>query len=961
MNLSISNSFFNEKFKDYIRNFYVYGCVPDSDFPGSIRTYRDDFSRIESIGYIPLSDGENDRGYRWRMEGSSKCLRLITSESRELNCNPVHIFYRLHESRETEALFFLTVMLLAAHCRDTGEDLKIDQIMSWTDPNWRAEWDKLCHADADSLKPGPDISEKELERRRKESNKNKKTFRDKTQAVPRKRMLQEFGDTGLLDYHSVGNNNIWNLRDLTLDSLLHCVSDEEGQDLLTAIDFFMKLGPFGEIGDMLLSRMGQQQREKLHQRSICLNQFYLCKSLNDYNSIDILKAIHGGNWIIVTYHHPQTNTKGYVLCRPLKLRSSVTNGREYLGYYDPVRRQARYIRLEFIQSVEILDQRYVPWLWAALRGTECAVRRRQDTLYKSFSPALIRTNEDGMVQLARYTSSGSRIQAELCFRKADRTPDYLSLKEIEDCRLPDPERMEAEISKAGDLLNRAWGASVPYTSGEQTMDDLKVHVLTMTLYVWAGEEHIRRRLIREARNGICRELDAHRIRFEVEVLDPWEMLPWISSFAGRIKEVTCTAPAFEDYLRSHLQRMHSNVCSTEETDSRTGPVGFPNQQLYQIPNLIRAGENQAYQGHLRGNSPLCRRGAADHELLFSPLYSVIYQNCFAAFDRICGQSPSDPRRVWRQAAKQAKDISVLKQKALDELMKTVTPQGKKTALQPGSAARFQQMLPQIAGISTLASRLQDVSPVMFRLVPLSVLEREWLLAIFQDPLIEYFLKPETVDVLSTVLKEAGTSKPLYRPEDIDFFDRYRNDTHSQAYTKRYFRLMRTAVKNRRSLHITYRPVNAERGKEMDVLPIRMEYAARDNAFRILVQELNTAPGKDGLRTLRLERIEDVRLQHGPSRIADGKETEQNRQEYILQFSGEKNMPDRILTHFAPWQKQCTKSGEDDYQLRFWADESEWMDIMIRIMSFGHLVKVRQPTNVAQEIRFRLERQKNMWM
>lgn len=944
MDLSISNSFFNEKFKDYVRNFYVYGCIPDSDFPGSSRTYHDDFTRIKHIGQIPLPEEAKSWNPRWRMEGSSKCLRLVTADSRNLHRNPIHIFYRLHEAREAEALFFLIVMLLAARCRDTGEDLKIDRIMSRTDPEWRKKWETLCEEYA----PKHDAdSKEEQERSRKEAIKQKKAFRDKTQASVRKRMLQEFGTTGLLDYDSVGNNNIWSLGELTMQSLMDSISNEEGEELVTAIDFFMRLGPFGEIGDMLLSRMEPESLKRILQRSIRLNQFYLCKSLNDYNSADILRAIHLGSWIIVTYHSPHKDEKGCVLCKPLKLRSSVTNGREYLGYYDPVRRQIRYLRMEFVQSVEILDPRYIPWLWAALRGTPCLVRQQDGDAYTAYSPVVFDSDEAGRVQLAKYSGSGNRLQGELCHREADGTQKCLNARIIGDCRLPDPEPMEAEITKAGELLDLAWGASVPYTSAGQTLEELPVHELTMTLYVWAGEEHIRRRLRREARQGLCEDLDDHRIRFTTAVLDPWEMLPWISSFAGRIKEITCTDPAFERYLRGHLRQMHDLAVKGRRSEAK----GYP-KNVYEIPNLLRDTKTQTYKGNLRNASPLCRKEPADHELLFSPLHSQVYQNCFTAFDRLCADAGSNRRRFWIDLEKSAKDVAVLDPKALDSLS---------TLPKKGTISRFEQMLPQIQSICDLAPQVRNVTPVMQKLVPLTLLERKWLLAILQDPLIGYFLRPETVDVLSTILKQAKTDRPLYLPGEIDFFDRYRNLSHSQAHTKAYFRDMRLAVKNSRSARVLYRAPKGGKSKIMEVLPLRMEYAARDDAFRIWVRDLKAGSGQPAIRTLRLERIEDVQLGREVPCYPGSHDSRPSEQEYVLRFGSAKNLPDRILTQFAPWEKQCTKFGDDDYQLRFRADESEWMDIMIRILSFGNQVQVLQPEEVAQEICFRLKRQKNMWM
>ena len=250
---------------------------------------------------------------------------------------------------------------------------------------------------------------------------------------------------------------------------------------------------------------------------------------------------------------------------------------------------------------------------------------------------------------------------------------------------------------------------------------------------------------------------------------------------------------------------------------------------------------------------------------------------------------------------------------------------------------------------------------MQKLVPLTILERKWLLAILRDPLIGYFLRPETVDVLATVLKQANTGQPLYFPGEIEFFDRYRNLSHSQAYTKSYFRAMRSAVKNRRTVRVLYRVPRSDQTKHLEVLPLRMEYASRDDTFRIRVRDLNARPGQPEIRTLRLERIEEVRLGRSIPSHPGSKGARMQEQEYVLRFGNAKNLPDRILTQFAPWEKQCTKFSDSDFQLRFLADESEWMDLMVRILSFGSQVQVLQPENVAQEIRFRLKRQKNMWM
>ena len=916
MELSIGNNFFNEKFKDYLRNFYVYGYIPQSAFPGSKRTYHNDAMRFEHIGLMPLTANSADP--RWRMEGKTKCMQMVTEDSCVLRRNPVHVLYTLCEAEETDALFFLSVLLKAAVRRKEYGETLIEDVMDSTDPAWREQWDVLCNTG---------------------SAEKRKQFRDKTQAVARRRMQQEFGTTGLLHVQPRGNNNVWTLPELTMEALLNHITEGERHTFLTGIDFFMKLGPFGEIGEMLLSRLPESDRREIEKNSVCMDQFYLAKALNDYNSADLLQAIHSDIWTVITYWQPQREIGGYVLCKPLCLRTSMANGREYVGYYDPVRRRAGYLRLEYIQSVELLDDRYIPWLVAAAWNTPCQVVLEGESA-RMCQPAVFETDGDGSVKLVKYIGTGKRVRALLCLREEDRLREIPG-EDILGSSLPDPEVLEKELSYAKALLERSWGGSVPYMEREHTMRDVQVHMLTMTIYVWQGEDYIRRRLWREARFGRCQDLDEHRICFSAEVLDPWEMIPWITSFAGRICQVTCTAQGFEDALRRHLRDMYRNVLGELPEDL---PELLPERQRkawYRIPNLIRDSKNEIYQGQLRNPSPLCRKQRADHELLFSPLYSQIYRNCIKAFDNI---SSSDPwENPWKKYTAQAKRIPILDQPALDAL----SPLAKQ-----GSIARFEQLLPQIESICESAVRLKTVTPLMMKLVPLTDLEQRWLLSVLQEPMMSYFLSPQAVDVLTSALKTASLRQPLFRGE-ILAFDQYRHHAHDQPDSRKHFHLLRTAVKVGRNLHIRYR--GKRQMLELDFLPLRITYAIRDDLFRIEGQELSTGRAM----TLRLDMILTADLL--PSRSPISPPAKPDKEEYLLKFPGQSDLPDRILTQLAPLRKHCVQLEDGNYQLQFYGEPDAWRDILIQILSFGSRVTLEKPDRTVQELHRRLRRQKNLWM
>ncbi|MBQ3194703.1 MAG: WYL domain-containing protein [Oscillospiraceae bacterium] len=917
MDLTIGNNFFNEKFKDYLRNFYVYGYIPQSEFPGSKRTYHNDALRFEHIGLIPLT--QDSAAPRWRMEGKTSCMQMVTEDSRLLCRNPVHVFYNLCEAGETDALFFLSVLLKAAQCQREQGEMLIEDVMDCTNPAWIEQWQELC---------------------RTGTAEEKKQFRDKTQAITRRRMLQEFGETRLLHMQQRGNNNVWTLPELTLDSLLQHISDEEKQSFLTGIDFFMKLGPFGEIGEMLLSRLPEAQRRDIEKNNVCMDQFYLSKALNDYNSADLLQAVHSDGWVVITYWQPQRKISGYVLCKPLNLRTSMANGREYVGYYDPVRRRAGYLRLEYIQSVELLEDRYVPWLVAAAWKIPCRVTMKGGAS-RLCQPAAFSTDGDGAVKLVQYIGTGKRARAVLCCREDGQLREIPG-ESILESELTNGEPLARELERAKALLEHSWGGSVPYLNREQTLQDVQVHTLSMTIYVWQGEEYIRRRLWREARFGRCRDLDEHRIEYTVEVLDPWEMIPWITSFAGRICRVGCSALGFEEDLCRHLRAMYRRILGQTPEDLPQLPVNRQQRGWYRIPNLIRDCKNEIYQGQLRNPSPLCRKQRPDHELLFAPLYSQTYRNCIEAFDRIStGDAWENP---WKRHAARAKDIAVLDAEAVESLA---------TLPKQGSIARFEQLLPQIGSVCRSGARLRDAVPLMMKLVPLTDLEQRWLLAVLQEPMMTYFLSAQAVDTLTTALKTVSARQPLFRRE-ILAFDQYRHQAHDQPDSRRHFRLLRTAVKVGRGLHIHYR--GQRKILEMDFLPLRIAYAIRDDLFRI--EGCSLPEGKPV--TLRLDMILEASLIPGRS-LGSRPPVKPEKEEYLLEFPGRDNLPDRILTQLAPLRKHCTQLEGGICQLRFYAESDAWRDILTQILSFGSRVTLKKPDRTVQELQRRLRRQKNLWM
>ena len=66
--------------------------------------------------------------------------------------------------------------------------------------------------------------------------------------------------------------------------------------------------------------------------------------------------------------------------------------------------------------------------------------------------------------------------------------------------------------------------------------------------------------------------------------------------------------------------------------------------------------------------------------------------------------------------------------------------------------------------------------------------------------------------------------------------------------------------------------------------------------------------------------------------------------------------DRVLLHFAHFKKE-TEKKEQTYTVKLFYDESDETEMVIRLLSFGSMIKVIEPLEFKQLIRQRLKKQK----
>lgn len=346
---------FIEKFRNPLRNYYTYGFMNYSTLSGTRKTLDEDWLRLSNIL-------RQDQYFQWSTERSK--VAFISADSQSQQCNPFHRVYRFSMYTKADLVIFFNTVLalseiyeLAENFFSVGEDslpaLKIidkdrfEEIIS--------EERKISDGISHSITSLLDSFLENYERRELTYKQIaafcapvSKGFLEEDQIV--RKYLTPRENLHLLREVSSDKRNVkWKLSKITLQYIISECGD--AADLFfDAIDFFSRFFVLGEYGTYFLSRAHKADRSIFR-----FKHEYFAQSLNDYIIIDLLKAMEDKLWCKITQSNPMSGEEQHLICFPLQIRASQTNGRQYLSFYAPHNHSYSSIRLDLITALELID------------------------------------------------------------------------------------------------------------------------------------------------------------------------------------------------------------------------------------------------------------------------------------------------------------------------------------------------------------------------------------------------------------------------------------------------------------------------------------------------------------------------------------------------------------------------------------------------------------------------------
>ena len=134
-------------------------------------------------------------------------------------------------------------------------------------------------------------------------------------------------------------------------------------------------------------------------------------------------------------------------------------------------------------------------------------------------------------------------------------------------------------------------------------------------------------------------------------------------------------------------------------------------------------------------------------------------------------------------------------------------------------------------------------------------------------------------------------------------------------------------------------------------PEYLEYSEKDDKFRLI------GSGRKYTDTVNLGRIvscEKYTGEYTPKRTTRGQSGPQT---VTFELVDERNALERVLLHFAHFEKEAERLDEKRYKVSITYEKDDETEVLIRILSFGPMVKVTGPDKFIGLIKERLMKQK----
>lgn len=306
-------------------------------------------------------------------------------------------------------------------------------------------------------------------------------------------------------------------------------------------------------------------------------------------------------------------------------------------------------------------------------------------------------------------------------------------------------------------------------------------------------------------------------------------------------------------------------------------------------------------------------------MLFSEIYSAYY-NTVASIISCSQQGKLDSDLLFK----------IVKESAFPESFMTIG-----SALETGKWPLIKK---------DYSTNIQNI-PTM----PLSVLQKRWLKALCNDKRIRLFVNEEVLERLKNQLQDV---EALFNENDYYLYDKYSDgDPYDDPDYIKNFRTALEAIHQKKTISVEYTGRFGQQ-KRFICAPCKIEYSEKDDKFRIISKVRNRHS------ILNIARINSCELTEN-SKVDDISEEDlpdNRRTSVTLEIYDERKAMERVMLAFAHFEKSAVQVSDEVYRLTLNYDSFDEIELVVRVLSFGPMVKVLEPESFRNLIQERISKQ-----
>ena len=226
-------------------------------------------------------------------------------------------------------------------------------------------------------------------------------------------------------------------------------------------------------------------------------------------------------------------------------------------------------------------------------------------------------------------------------------------------------------------------------------------------------------------------------------------------------------------------------------------------------------------------------------------------------------------------------------------------------------------------------------------MPLTLLEKRWLKTLLSDPRIRLFDPP---------LEGLENVEPLYAPDTFVYYDRYLDgDPYDDPRYIENFRTILRAIREKRWITVRYRG-RQNRKHYLRCIPYHMEYSSKDDKFRVVTRGNHGSPMMINLARIISCKLLDACLEeeYRPRRL--------KKTALVLELTDERNALERVMLHFSHLDKETERIDDRRYRITLRYEKEDETELLIRVLSFGPVLKVVSPDDFIGKLKERLHKQ-----